>query len=60
MKRVRIFAVLLCTFALTLPLTGLSAAEDSECSGGYCSSHEDCGEDGFCLKRPGQGCGICA
>jgi hypothetical protein len=42
------------------PLELFPPAAESRCSGGACSSHEDCGEDGYCHKQPGQGCGFCA
>lgn len=59
MKRVRVLAILLCTFSVIAPLTG-SASSDSECPAyPYCADSSYCQPDEDCVKKPGHGCGIC-
>lgn len=60
MKRVRILAVLLCAFALVLPLTGGLSASDAECPAyPSCADDTNCRFSESCIKKPGHGCGTC-
>lgn len=59
MKRARLLALLLCTFALIVPLGKISASA-AECPAyPYCADNSQCNPDETCVKKPGQGCGTC-
>lgn len=60
MKRFCLLAVLLCAFALIVPLTDSLSASDAECPAyPSCADETNCNPGEECYKEKGQSCGIC-